>query len=179
YLVPDKGAAKAYGLLLEAMKKTQRAAVARMVMRSKQYLCAMRPMDKGLVLSTLLYGDEVVPQSEFEELEPAEFKPQPRELEMAQQLVESLAGHFDVTQYKDEHRERLLAMIEAKAEGQQVVEAPEAEEERPKVVNLMDALKRSLEASSKDAAKGERRHRPEAARTAAPKKAPSRKRKSA
>ena len=167
HLVPDKGAGKAYALLFEAMRKTQKAGVAHFVMRSKQYLCALRPMGKGLLLSTLLYGDEVVPQTEFDELDETPHSPKGRELEMAEQLVESLSAKFDPDQYKDEYRDKVLAMLQAKAEGEEVVEPPDAGDNEPKIIDLMEALRRSLESGS---ARGERRHpRAEAARAAAPK----------
>lgn len=179
HLVPDKGAVKAYALLFEAMRKTQKAAVANFVMRSKQYLCSIRPMGKGLLLNTLLYGDEVVDQSEFDDLKgESSAKPAARELQMAEQLVESLSAKFDPSAYKDEYRDKLLEMLEKKAEGKEVVEAPDAGDEEPKIVDLMEALRRSLESGS---AKGERRRpRAEAAhKSKTAKKPASRKKKSA
>ncbi len=169
HLVPDKGAAKAYALLFEAMRKTRKAAVAHFVMRSKQYLCSLRPMGKGLLLNTLLYGDEMIPQSELNELEGNASAPKGRELEMAEKLVESLSAKFDPDQYKDEYRDKVLAMLEAKAEGQEVVEPPQSDDE-PKIVDLMEALRRSLESGL---ARGERRawKGAEAARASAPKTA--------
>jgi DNA end-binding protein Ku len=182
YLVPDRGAAKAYALLVDAMKKTGKVGIARMVLRTRQYLCAVRPIGRGLALNTMLYSDEVNPLEQLEELPGEESKPRERELEMAQQLVESLSTRFQPGKYKDEYREQVLALIEKKAAGEEIV-APQEPEEPAKVVNLMDALQKSLAAlrEKKGAAgaesaehaeraeaeeeKGERRHRAQAAKT--------------
>jgi DNA end-binding protein Ku len=186
YLVPDRGAAKPYALLVEAMKKTGKVGIARMVLRTRQYLAAVRPMGKGLALNTMLYADEVNPLEELEELPGEESKPKERELEMAQQLVESLSSRFQPEKYKDEYREQVLALIEKKAAGEEIV-TPQEPEEPAKVVNLMDALQKSLaalreknvkagsegaekEAAAEEEDKGERRHRAQAAKTTPTKK---------
>jgi len=174
FLLPDKGAQKPYALLLEAMRKTGRVGVARFVLRTKQYLCAVRPLGKALALSTMLYADEVVDQSDLDGLPGSEAKPREKELHMAEQLVESLAADFDPKKYKDTWREEVMALLEKKAEGQEIVAEEPTSEPRGKVVNLMEALQRSLAAAKKGetpAAAGERRHAPEpqhrtAARTA-------------
>ncbi|TMA26004.1 MAG: Ku protein [Deltaproteobacteria bacterium] len=158
YLVPDKGAAKPYALLLEAMKRTGKVGVARFVLRTKQYLCAVRPKDRALALSTMLYRDEVVEADELDDLPSAQTKPAERELKMAEQLVESLSGKFEIEKYRDEYREQVLALLEKKAEGEEIVAEPAAEEPRGKVVNLMDALQKSLAAARE---RGEVRHKPE------------------
>src|ERR1041384_7316321 len=101
YLLPDRGAAKPYALLTEALKRTGRGGVARFVLRTRQYLCAVRPRDKVLALSTMLYADEVVAESELEGV-PEKARPGERELKMAEQLVESLASDFDPEKYKDD-----------------------------------------------------------------------------
>jgi DNA end-binding protein Ku len=184
YLVPDKGAQRPYALLLEAMRKTHRVGVARFVLRTKQYLCAVRPMGGALALSTMLYADEIVEQDELEGLPGAQSAPREKELHMAEQLVESLASQFEPEKYKDTWREEVLALLERKAQGEEIVAEPAAAEPGGKVVNLMEALQRSLAAARKGAppaaAEGERRHRPEphhraAARTA---RAPAKKRAS-
>src|SRR2546428_12605748 len=178
YLVPDRGAARPYALLREAMKSTGKVGIGQFVLRTKQYLAAVRPVGKALALSTMLYADEVVDQGEVEGLPGAEAKPREKELQMAEQLVESLAAEFDPKKYRDTYREEVLALLEKKAEGQEIVAEPADEEPRGKVVNLMDALAKSLAAARKGGAPeaGERRHRPEppqaAARTA---RAPRRK----
>src|SRR5438270_9566223 len=170
YLVPDRGASKPYALLVEAMKKTGKVGVARFTLRTKQYLCAVRPLGKALAVSTMLYADEVVPQDDLEGL--PDSKPGERELKMAEQLIGSLEAKFDIEKYKDDYREQVLALLERKAEGEEIV-APEPEKTpRGKVVNLMDALQKSLAAARRgEPERGEIRHRPEphkraAARTA-------------
>ena len=173
YLLPDKGAQKPYALLLEAMRKTGRVGIARFVLRTKQYLAAVRPLGKALAVSTMLHADEVVDQSELDGLPGAEAKPREKELHMAEQLVESLAAEFDPKKYKDTWREDVMALLEKKAEGQEIVVEEPEKEPRGKVVNLMEALQRSLAAAKKGeapaASRGERRHAPQhraAARTA-------------
>jgi len=163
YLVPDRGAARPYALLREAMKSTGKVGIGQLVLRTKQYLAAVRPMGKALALSTMLHADEVVEQSELEGVPGAESKPREKELRMAEQLVESLATDFDPKKYKDTYREQVLALLERKAEGQEIVAEPAEEKPRGKVVNLMDALARSLAAAHKGEPLqgGERRRRPE------------------
>jgi DNA end-binding protein Ku len=169
YLAPDKGAGKAYGLLLEAMRRTGKVGVARFVLRTKQSLCCVRPMQGALALSTMNYADEIVSQDDVEVPKPP--APAPRELEMAQQLVASLTTAFQPERYRDEHREKVLALVERKAAGE-TIEAP-APERPGKVVNLADALAASLAAAKRhppqraDADADERRApRREAAHTA-------------
>jgi DNA end-binding protein Ku len=172
YLLPDKGAAKPYALLVEAMKRVGRVGVAKFVLRTRQYLCAVRPLGKALALSTMLYADEVVALDDLEGL--PEAKPGERELKMAEQLVESLSGEFDIHKYRDEYREQVLALLEKKAEGEEIVAEPEAAERRGKAVNLMDALQKSL-AAARD--RGEVRHQPEPRHRAAARTARARKKK--
>ena len=183
YLVPDKGASKPYALLVEAMRRTGKVGIARFVLRTKQYLAAVRPLGKALAISTMLYADEVVSQDDLDGLPDAHSKPGERELKMAEQLIGSLDAKFDAKKYKDDYREQVLALLEKKAEGEEIVAAGEpSDAPRGKVVNLMDALQKSLAAAKRgDApARGEVRHKPEphhraAARTA---RKPARKRKS-
>jgi DNA end-binding protein Ku len=144
YLVPDKSAAKAYRLLLDAMREADKVAIARVVIRSKEQLVAIRPRDGVLTMETMLFGDEVVPPDELEDL-PADGgkKTTKRELEMAQQLIDSLSGEFEPDKYRDEYRDRVLDLIERKAEGEEIVlEAPPEEPE--KVPDLMAALEASV-----------------------------------
>jgi DNA end-binding protein Ku len=144
YLVPDKSAAKAYRLLLDAMREADKVAIARVVIRSKEQLVAIRPRDGVLTMETMLFADEVVPPDKLEDL-PADGgkKTTKRELEMAQQLIDSLSGEFEPDKYRDEYRERVLELIERKAEGEEIVlEAPPEEPE--KVPDLMAALEASV-----------------------------------
>ena len=149
YLVPDKGGAKAYALLLEAMKDSRKVGIARLVLRTKQYLAAIRPLGDALVLETLLYPDEVTLPDEIEGLPRDDVEIQDRELKIARQLIESLSTEFEPENYRDEYRERVLELIEQKAEGKQIVTQP-ATEEPTKVVDLMAALEASL-AQAKEA----------------------------
>jgi DNA end-binding protein Ku len=148
YLVPERGATKAYALLLQAMKDANKVAIARMVLRTKQYLAAIRPMGDVLCLETLLFSDEVVPTEDLEGLPDSDVEISERELKMARQLIESLSTDFEPEKYHDEYRERVLALIEQKAEGQEIVAQPAAEEPT-QVVDLMAALEASL-AAAKD-----------------------------
>jgi DNA end-binding protein Ku len=157
YLGPDRGADKAYALLFEAMHRTNKVGIARVVLRTKQYVCAVRPMGDALALSTMLYADEIVPSKAIESLHDKSSKPGERELEMAERLVESLSTEWDPKRYKDEYREKILELIERKAKGE-TIEAPSQEEKPAKVVNLIDALQASLAAARKGD-KGEYRHR--------------------
>jgi DNA end-binding protein Ku len=149
YVIPDGRAGKAYALLVEAMTRTNKVAIARLVLRTKQYLAAVRPKDGGLVLNTLLYADEIRPIEGVEDVDPSEVSD--KELKMAEQLVESLSAKFEPEKYRDEYRDQVLEMIEAKAAGQEIVSQP-AVAEAPSVVDLMAALEASL-AASKEAKK--------------------------
>ncbi len=173
YLVPDRGAAKPYALLREAMKRSNKVGIGRFVLRTKQYLAAVRPLGKALAISTMLYADEVVSQDELEGLPDAHAKPGEREMKMAEQLIESLGAEFDIRKYKDDYREQVLALLERKAEGEEIVAEAPAEEPRGKVVNLMEALQKSLAAAkggkrSQAAASDEARDRGEIRHRAGP-----------
>ena len=149
YLIPDKGAAKAYKLLLDAMEQADKVAIARVVIRSKENLVALRSHNGAITMETMLFPDEVVPPDSIEELAAVDgdVKTTKRELDMAKQLIESLSGDFDPSGYTDEYRERVLDLIERKAAGETItVEAPEPE--RKEVPDLMAALEASI-ASSK------------------------------
>jgi DNA end-binding protein Ku len=161
YLVPDRGAQKAYALLLRAMEEANRVAIARVVLRTKQYTVALRPSNGGIVMSTLYYADEVIQTAALENLPRDEdVEIQERELNMARQLIDSLTTTFAPENYKDEYRERVLEMIEKKADGQEVVLQPEVEKQ-PKVIDLMAALEASLAKSKgKTVPKDEREQAP-------------------
>jgi DNA end-binding protein Ku len=147
YLGPDKGAEKAYALLVKAMADSRKVAVARFVLRNRENLAAIRPMDKVLTMATMRFADEVVSPDELEDVIPTDGKKlAKRELEMAKQLIESLSGHFDPDKYRDEYREQLLQLIERKARGEEVVEAVSEEPKPTKAPDLMAALEESLAA---------------------------------
>jgi DNA end-binding protein Ku len=151
YLIPDKGAAKAYGLLLNAMRESGKVAIARVVIRTKENLVAIRPAPGNvLMMETMIFADEVVPPDEIEELPDAkELKASERELKMAQQLIDSLSTDFEPEKYHDEYREKVLELIERKAAGEEIAVQPEAPEPK-KVPDLMAALEASLAAVKSD-----------------------------
>src|SRR3954451_6143781 len=146
YLVPDKRAEKPYALLVEAMGSTGKVGLGRFVMRTKQYLAALRAKDKVLVLSTMLYADEVLAIDQVEGVPGDEIDITDRELAMAEQLVSTLTTDFDLGKYKDDYRDRVMELIEAKSQGVEVVAAPVTEAATP-VVDLMAALEASLAAA--------------------------------
>ena len=147
YLGPDKGAEKAYALLVKAMADSRKVAIARFVLRNREHLAALRPMDGVLTMATMRFADEVVPPEEIvDSIDGDGEKPKKRELEMAKALIDSLTSEFEVDKYRDEYREELLDLIERKAKGEKVVE-PVSEEPRPtKAPDLMAALEESLAA---------------------------------
>jgi DNA end-binding protein Ku len=147
YLAPGPGGAKPYRLLLEAMAETEKVAIARVVIRSKEQLVAIRAVGDVLELATMLFADEVSSPDRIEELpDPKEVKTTKREVEIAKQLIDSLAGDFDPQKYRDTYRADVLALIERKAEGKEIAVQPEAEEVEAPAPDLMSALKASLEA---------------------------------
>jgi DNA end-binding protein Ku len=148
YLAPGTGGSKPYRLLLEAMRETGRVAIANVVIRSKQQLVAVRPMGENvLTMSTMVFPDEIIDPASIDELAAVEdVEINPRELEIAKQLVDSLAGPFDPEKYSDTYREEVLALVERKAEGKEIAVQPTADEEEAEVPDLMSALKASLDA---------------------------------
>ena len=147
YMVPGPGGAKSYRLLLEAMAETGKVGIARVVIRSKEQLVALRPMGDVLVMETMIFADEVRVPERLEEIsETAELETTKRELDIAKQLVQSLAGEFDPGKYSDTYREAVLALIERKAQGKKIAVQPATEEIATPVPDLMGALKASLEA---------------------------------
>jgi DNA end-binding protein Ku len=156
YLGPDKGAEKAYALLVKAMADSNKVAIARFVLRNKENLAAIRPMGNVLTMATMRFADEVVSPKEIEEVVTENGEtPKKQELEMARQLIDSLAGDFDPEKYEDEYRTELLDLIERKAKGEAVVEAVSEEPKPTKAPDLMSALEESLAAvKGEDLAKG-------------------------
>jgi DNA end-binding protein Ku len=142
YLLPQEGAEKPYRLLVEALKETGRVAIAKVVIRNKQHLAAVRPIGETLVLETMYYADEVR-QPE------AAPKPQVRkaEVDMAKTLIENLAAKWDPEKYHDRYRNQLLDLLRKKAKGKPLPE-PQAEE-GGEVIDLMEALRQSVQATKK------------------------------
>jgi DNA end-binding protein Ku len=144
YLAPGKGATKAYALLLKAMEESGRVGIARVVIRSKEQLVALRAQDGVLHMETMLFGDEVISPDSLDEIPDAdELEASAREVKMAGELIESLASDFDPSKYRDEYRDQVLDLIERKAEGEEIAIQPQ-EEERPEVPDLMAALEASI-----------------------------------
>ena len=174
YLAPATGGAKPYRLLLEAMRETERVAIARVVMRSKEQLVAIRPMGQVLGMATMLFGDEILAPDQLPEIsELSEIKTTKRELDVAKQLVDSLAGAFDPDAYRDTYREEVLALIERKAQGEEIAVQPAEEELAAPVPDLMSALKASLDAvrARSDGDGAPKRRKPAAKKPAAKKPA--------
>jgi DNA end-binding protein Ku len=145
FLVPARGGARSYRLLLEAMRETGKVAIGRIVLRSREQLVAIRPREDALMMITMNFGDEIQQSSGFYELEEVEVEVGEHELEMARRLVESVARPFDIANYRDTYREALLDLIDRKANGEQVVLEPPAKDERLQAPDLMSALEASLE----------------------------------
>src|SRR5664279_2921391 len=172
YLAPAVGGAKPYRLLLEAMRETGKVAIARVVIRSKEALVAIRPMGDVLGMATMIFADEILPAERLDEIsEAAEVTTTKRELDIAKQLVDSLAGEFEPDKYSDTYREEVLALIERKAQGEAIAVQPVLEEVAAPAPDLMSALKASLDAVRAREADGAAKPRKPAARKATAKKA--------
>jgi DNA end-binding protein Ku len=174
YLAPDTGAAKAYQLLVDAMEDAGKVAIARVVIRSKENLVAIRPREGLLAMETMLFADEVVPTDSLDELTTdTAVKTSDRELTMARQLIDSLSSDFEPEKYHDEYRERVLDLIERKAQGETIViEEPSQEPEQ--VPDLMAALEASIAGS-----KGQSKAKPKAAPKKPAKRGPAKKKAAA
>jgi DNA end-binding protein Ku len=148
YLAPGAGGAKPYRLLLEAMRESGKVAIAKVVIRQKENLVAIRPMEGDLLgMATMIFADEVVDPERIDELDAAnEVEVNDRELSIAKQLVESLSGDWEPDKYRDTYREEVLALIERKAAGEEIAVQPQREEAEEPVPDLMAALKASLDA---------------------------------
>ena len=163
YLGPAPGGGKTYRLLAQAMRKQNKVAVARWVMGHREHLVLLRPFEEGLILHTMYYADEVRDFSAID-LEGAEVRD--KEIALAEMLINELTEErFDPLVYKDTYRERLMNRIRAKAEGEVIVSETPGQEQAGEVVDIMEALRRSLEGTAKPAA---------ASKRAAPKRAPAR-----
>jgi DNA end-binding protein Ku len=166
YLAPTAGGAKAYRLLLDAMGESGKVGIGKVVLRSKQQLCALRPTGEVLTLTTMLWGDEVLSPDRLDELESVqEAEASDRELKMAEQLIDSLSAEFEPEKFHDEYRERVLDLIERKAAGEEIAIQPQAEEPAA-APDLMAALEASLAAVRDGAEKKE----PAAKKAPAPQK---------
>jgi len=147
YMAPDDAGEKPYALFFDALKKSGYVGIAKIAMHNREHVVILRPGDKGLVLHTMFFANEVRKSDEFRtDLTLVKEK----ELALATSLIEALAAEFEPEKYKDEYRENLLQMIETKKQGSVVMATPEPH--REKVVDIMEALKASLQAAKKPVA---------------------------
>ena len=146
YAEPEKIGRKPYAVLLTALEAQKVVALAKVALRNKERLCVLRPSGRHLVINTLYYPDEV---REATDLNESDMEVGERERKMSESLVEMLKDKFEPEQYHDTYREKLLALIEAKADGKQLKEVDEPERPSNPVIDLMDALKASLAAAKK------------------------------
>jgi DNA end-binding protein Ku len=144
FLVPSRGGARSYRLLLEAMRDTGKVAIGRIVLRSREQLVAIRPREDALMMITMNFGDEVQQPASFYELEEADVEVGEHELEVARRLVNSVARKFEIDNYRDTYREALLDLIDRKANGEQIVLEPPSKDDRLQAPDLMSALEASL-----------------------------------
>ncbi len=142
YMVPEDAGRKAYYLLVQTLEESGRAAIAHVTMHQREHVVVVRPYVHGLTLHTLYYADEVRRLPEYGH--PEEVKVKTEEVKLAKQLVDSLAGEFDPARYHDEYRTRMKAMLDAKLEGREVATAPHTQ--MAPVIDMMEALKKSLAA---------------------------------
>ena len=146
FVEPEELGKKPYFLLKEALRVTGKMAIAKIALRDKEHLAALHPNGKGLIMNTLHWPDEIRTTEGLKGLD-GEVKINPKELEMAKALVESLSESFDPSRYKDDYREAVMKVVQAKMEGE-VIEAPEAPQPA-KVMDLMEALRQSVEQAKK------------------------------
>jgi len=159
YLEPKPEGAKAFALLMRVLEKKKLVGLAKIAIRNKEQLCALRPQGKSLILETLFYPDEIRVGKGLESSVPVS----EREMEMATTLVDFLSRPFDPEEYHDEYRQALMKLIDAKREGKEVVAPPEP---RGKVVDLMSALRESVEAAKKRRPEESRQREPRERRKA-------------
>jgi DNA end-binding protein Ku len=168
YLGPDKGGAKPYALFAKALRESQRCAIGRWAARGKQYIVMIRPVEDGLVMQQLLYATEV---RSIRDIDIPKTEVKPAELKLAGQLIEQQASDtFDPAAYKDEVRERIEAAIQKKVEGQEITLA-EAPAGGAQVIDLMEALRASLEKKAPAKARAPQAEPPAAAGRKPPKRA--------
>jgi len=183
YLVPDKGGARPYRLLVQAMRETGKVAIAHVVLRSRERLVAVQPHGEVLMMTTMNYADEINPTSELGELaelggDSAQGDGLPpvaeRELDVARRLIESLAEPFEIGRYRDSYREAVLALIERKASGEEAPAEPGPAAPETRAPDLMSALEASLQEAQARAGEGAKAGKPKR-RAKAPAAKPARK----
>jgi DNA end-binding protein Ku len=145
HMVPNRGGAKSYHLLLRAMQETGKVAIARVVLRSRERLVAIRPLQDVLLMTTMNFGDEVRDTSELRELGEVQMQVSGRELDVARRLVQSLAEPFDISRYRDTYRDAVLDLIDRKASGEEIDAQPVDQRQPTATTDVMSALQASLE----------------------------------
>ncbi len=156
YLTPDKGAQHAYALLRDALRESGRIGIAKVIIREAQQLAAVEVIENALVLTLLRYADELVDTSAL--AFPASEKPRKAELDMARMLIDNLASDWEPSKYTDEYRENLMKLIKARIKGEKPhLPAAEGEPQGGEVIDLMERLRRSLEAGKRPAARAGRK----------------------
>ena len=178
YLAPEdtEGARKAYALLLKAMEEQGKVGIGRLVMRSKQYLAAIRPLDGVLAVSTMLFHDEVVSPADIEGIPTGRSAPRaaPAEVKMAGQIIASMSREWDPKRYEDTYRVQVLDFLKKKAAGEEIV-VEEEPEEQADVTDLMAALEASLEAAKKNGSRSRSSSSSAKKSSSSAKKAPAKK----
>lgn len=150
YLAPDKGAARAYHLLSQALMQTERVAIAKYAARGKQYLVMVRPLDDGLSMEQLKYVDEI---RSFDQVPVDEAEVKKQELQLAIQLIDQASSNsFNPEQYRDDVRDKMLELIQRKVDGEDITVTP-TEVPQNKIIDMMEALKASIAAGKKEEAK--------------------------
>jgi DNA end-binding protein Ku len=163
YLEPEKSAEKPYALLNKTLEKTGRVAIAKFALRDRERLVSVRPQDGALLMNTLHWPDEIRSTEDLDV--PEDVRVSPAELKMAENLVGMMATDFEPSEYKDEYKQAVMKLVEAKVQKKEVIEAPEPEAETT-VVDLMSALKASVERAKKGDAKTKRAASASSSRTA-------------
>ena len=178
FLAPEDsdGARKAYALLLKSMEDHKKVAIGRLVMRSKQYLAAIRPLDGALAVSTMRFHDEVMSPADIDAIPTGRSAPraQPAEVKMAGQIIDSMSRDWDPKRYEDTYRVQVLDFLKKKAAGEEIVVEDEPEEQS-KVVDLMAALEASLDAAKKSGSGRTSRRSSSSAKKAPARKSPAKK----
>ena len=164
--VPEDPGRKAYQLLVQTMEESGRAAIAKVAMHQREYTVIIRPRAHGLTLHTMYYANEVRDVPEYGQT--TDVKVKPEEMKLAKQLVDSLTGEFDPKRYRDDYQDRLRELVEAKRQGQQIAETPEPQ--LAPVIDMMEALKKSL--AARESAPKKPPVRAEAEEAATPKRSP-------
>jgi DNA end-binding protein Ku len=182
WLGPDgEASARPYSLLLAAMDAQRKVGIGSVVMRNKQYLAAIRPLDGALAMSTMRFGDEVVPKSKVDGIPQRMAKPKPKELALANQIIEALGSSWDPKRYHDTYTDELRDLIERKAKGEDVVVEEATPTEKTDVLDLMAALEASINKArgGRSSGKAKAKATPVTKKPSSPKRAKAAARKSA